>query len=183
MVAASTLSAVPGQRVGEQAYCWRVDAGQRALKRLSATADAARFDRATRSALEPALHEDHPRCRRLHHARVNARAKCRHGVTRSEANPRAASQLRDLAPPARRLRALARHSSAASRGPRAGACTHSNAMSRFGWCWWWVVVVGGSSAKFSRHRLARIWGSIVSIPLGGSRGRRGTGRNERCVSK
>ena len=60
----------------------------------------ARFDRATRSALGPALHEDLG-------AAASATLERRAGT--SESNARAASQLRqDLAPPARRPRAPAR---------------------------------------------------------------------------
>ena len=58
LVAASTLSAVPGQRVGEQAL---LASRRRPARSEAAQRDGrltARFDRATRSALEPALHED-----------------------------------------------------------------------------------------------------------------------------
>eukprot|EP00964_Phaeocystis_antarctica_P140990 scaffold105954_cov75-Phaeocystis_antarctica.AAC.4 len=135
----------------------------RSRKRLSAPArdDAlrSRHEAGTRAGTPRG-----PRCRRLHHAR----AEHRHGVTRSEANPRAASQLRhDLAPPAPAARACA--PAARPRAARAGACTLKRAMSRFSWWWWWVV--GGSSEKFPRQasqnlgKCLLLWHSLSAVGL------------------
>ena len=115
-------------------HCWRVDAGQRALgsgsaRRLVTT----RFDRAMRSALEPALHED-----------LGAAASTtleRSADTGSHGAKPTRERRRSCATTSRRRRAgcaRLRASSAASRGPRRRVHTQTRDVQVLV-----VVVVGG----------------------------------------
>ena len=132
-------------------HCWRVDAGQRALgsgsaRRLVTT----RFDRAMRSALEPALHEDLGAAASTTLERSTGTGS--HGAKPTRERRRSCAttsrRRRRLRAPARQQRGLARP---------AQARAHSNARcpgSRGGGGGWWVA-----APKNFLGRLPRIWGS------------------------
>ena len=148
---------MPGQRVGEQALLASRRRPARSLKRLSAPADSAsiasRGRHSSRHSTRTSVPPPPPRSSGVLARGHTERSQPASGVAAAP-RPRAAG-----APAARACAPAAR-----PRAARAGACTHSNAMSRFGWWWWWWWLVGDNSAKFSRQASQNL-GKYISEKL------------------